>query len=71
MNRLVLPAALLALTGCSMTPTQEKWAGFAVGVLIVGAIAAHEADNGKPIDQVGAKDKSPIVPCGGDPRFCK
>lgn len=33
-------AALVALSGCSLTPTQQKWAGFAAGVLIVAAIGA-------------------------------
>jgi hypothetical protein len=42
----VLASALLA--GCAMTPTQKKVASFVGGVLIVGAIAAHDADNGKP-----------------------
>lgn len=36
----------LALTACSMTPAQKKWAGFAAGVLVVGAIAAHQSDSG-------------------------
>ena len=41
-------AAAAALAGCSLTPTQTKWAGFAAGVLVVGAIAAHDSDSGKP-----------------------
>jgi hypothetical protein len=40
--RIALLATLLALTACSsLTPTQQKWAGIAAGVLVVGAIAAH------------------------------
>lgn len=38
---------ILLLTGCAMTPAQKKWAGITASVLIVGAIAAHDADTGR------------------------
>jgi PBP1b-binding outer membrane lipoprotein LpoB len=39
----------LLLSGCaSMSPAQKKWTGIVVGVAVVGAIAAHEMDSGKP-----------------------
>jgi hypothetical protein len=45
-------AALLALallSGCaSMTPAQKKWTSVAVGMLVVGAIAAHQAESREP-----------------------
>ncbi len=51
--------AILALTGCGMNPTQQKWAGITAGILITGAMVAHEADSGKP-----ATDKHiPGNPC--------
>jgi len=38
--------ALVLLAGCSsITPAQKKWTSVAVGILVVGAIAAHKADN--------------------------
>lgn len=37
----------LLLQGCGLTPAQQKWAGLTASVLITGAIAAHELDNGK------------------------
>ena len=55
------------LAGCSMTPTQKKWTGVAVGVLVVGAIAAHQQDhgNGGPGNTV---DNGHLVeiPCNAD-----
>lgn len=42
-------AYLAALTGCSLTPAQQKWAGIGASVVITGALIAHEADNGKPL----------------------
>jgi hypothetical protein len=44
--KLIAALALVLLVGCStITPTQKKWTSVAVGVLVVGAIAAHQADN--------------------------
>lgn len=38
------------LSGCaSMSPAQKKWTGIAIGVVVIGAIAAHEMDSGKPM----------------------
>jgi len=47
--------AFTLLTGCAtMTPAQKKWTGVAVGVLVVGAVAAHRADHGDgPAPPVG------------------
>jgi hypothetical protein len=46
--RLAVLATALCLSACSLSPTQKKWAGFAAGVLIVGAIAAHRDGSGEP-----------------------
>lgn len=54
------------LAGCSLTPTQKKWAGFAAGVLVVGAIAAHDADSGKPLTDSSAGLGKPL-PCQPQP----
>lgn len=56
---------LMLIAGCSLTPTQKKWAGFAASVLIVGAIAAHDNDEGTPAatTEVGA----PTIPCRPQP----
>lgn len=43
MRALLFAALLMTVAGCSLTPTQKKWAGVAAGVLIVGAIAAHDS----------------------------
>lgn len=68
--RISILIALLVLTsGCAMSPQQRKWAGFAAGAVIVGMIAAHDSSDGELPG--GAKDKRPIVPCAGDPAFCK
>lgn len=56
--------ACCLLAGCEMTPTQKKWAGFAAGVLIVGAIAARDSDNGEPI---AAEITQPGNPCHPQP----
>lgn len=49
------------LAGCSMTPTQKKWTGAVVGVLVVGAIAAHRQDNGDTLTE--PEFGSPGLPC--------
>jgi hypothetical protein len=46
--RLLAMLAVACLSACSMTPTQKKWAGFAAGVVIVGAIAAHNNTHQAP-----------------------
>lgn len=68
---LAVVVAALSLSACSLTPTQQKWAGFAAGVLVVGAIAAHDADSGKPI--APPDKKRPFIPCpgGANPQDCK
>lgn len=38
----LMAAVLMLLAGCSLTPTQKKWAGVAAGLIIVGTIAAHD-----------------------------
>ncbi len=62
---IVLIATALALSACSMTPTQKKWTAFAAGVLVVGAIAAHDAENGK-LPRGGAITE-PSFPCRPQP----
>lgn len=61
---LVIVLAVLA-SACAMTPTQKKWTGIAAGVLIVGAIAAHSADSGKP--DAGLAISNPTLPCHPQP----
>lgn len=61
-------AAAIALSACAMTPTQKKWAGIAAGVLIVGAIAAHDADSG---GNASPDVQTPTVPCPSDPESCR
>jgi hypothetical protein len=42
-----LVCLLLLTTGCAdLTPTQKRFAGVVTGVLVVGAIAAYNADRG-------------------------
>lgn len=60
----VMVAALSLSAACGLTPTQQKWAGVAASVLIVGAIAAHEQDNGGAPAAVFAP---PTVPCQPQP----
>ncbi|HET9394490.1 MAG TPA: hypothetical protein VFO36_00425 [Nitrospiraceae bacterium] len=47
MKRLSIIAMALALSACSMTPTQQRWLAFGVGVVATGAIIAHETDQGR------------------------
>lgn len=39
----------LFLTGCSLTPTQQKWVGIGASVVITGVLIAHRTDEGKPL----------------------
>lgn len=49
MKTLAVLGSLLLFCGCAnMTPTQKKVAGVVAGVLIVGAIVAHNQDSGAP-----------------------
>lgn len=50
--------ALSILSACSMTPAQKKWTTIAASVVVAGAIAAHELDNG------GKKNPCPTNDCG-------
>ena len=59
-------AAGLLLSACAMTPTQKKWTGIAAGVLIVGAVAAREADSGNP-EAGGFAITAPSKPCTVQP----
>jgi len=58
MKTIALIALLSLVAGCAMTPTEKKWTTVAVGVVVVGAIAAHELDNG------GRKNPCPTNDCG-------
>lgn len=60
----VLCSVVLSLAGCALTPTQQKWAGIAAGVLVVGAIAAHDADSGKDLHE--ERVPTPNVVCSGE-----
>lgn len=49
MKKMAVLMAAIALGGCAnMTPAQKKWTGVAVGVLVVGAVAANQLD--RPVD---------------------
>jgi hypothetical protein len=48
MKLAIIALSALALAGCEMTPTQKRWTLVATSVLVVGAIAAHDSENGKP-----------------------
>lgn len=63
-KRFVLPLAVLFFTGCALTPTQNKAAGITAAVLIIGAIAAHDTDHGKP---AGISLNDPSLPCRPQP----
>lgn len=67
-SKLVLLSTLVLASGCAMSPTQKKWAGFAAGAVVIGMIAAHDNSDA---ELSAVKNKNPIVPCVGDPRFCK
>lgn len=59
MKILITLIALLALSACAeMTPKQKKWTTIAASVLVVGAVTAHELDNG------GKKNPCPTNDCG-------
>lgn len=60
---LVLAASL---AGCSLTPAQ-RW-GVVAGVLVAGAIAAHEHDSGKLIVPTVP---TPGVDCSRNPELCR
>ena len=61
--RLAVLAAALSLSACGLTPTQQKWAGLAGSVLLVGAIAAHRQDSG----DAPASLADPSLPCRPQP----
>jgi hypothetical protein len=61
-SRLAVLAVALTLSACGLTPQQKV--GVIAGLLIVGAIAAHGQDHGKPV--AGAVS-SPSVPCRPQP----
>lgn len=68
MKRLVFVILATALLcGCSLTPTQKKWAGVGASVLIVGAIAAHKANNGEHPYGAPAAISGPASPCSIQP----
>lgn len=64
----LISLAVLAAAGCSLTPQERKWVAIGTGVLIVGAIAAHDADSGKPISPTVP---TPHVDCATAPDFCR
>jgi hypothetical protein len=67
--RIVIIVALF-LSGCGLTPTQQKWATIGAGVLITGAIVAHEMDSGKAAQP--ETDKGAFHPCpSGNTLSCK
>lgn len=61
-----LTIAMLAMaSACSLTPTQQRWTTVAATVLIVGAVAAHQADHGGPASVTAVTD--PSLPCRPQP----
>jgi hypothetical protein len=68
MKTFAMLGALLILTGCAdLTPTQKKVAGAVAGVLVVGAIAAYNADRGASSPAADAAISSPSAPCALQP----
>ncbi len=66
--------ACLAVAGCSMTPTQKKWATIGASVVVTGMIIAHQQDDGSPVLQGPATSSKhgPFHPCpSGNSRNCK
>lgn len=64
MKTLAVLGSLLLFCGCAnMTPTQKKVAGAVAGVLVVGAIAAYQADKGSTSSPTPAAISSPSLPC--------
>lgn len=58
MSRILLLLCVFSMAGCAdMTPREKKWTYIAAGVVVAGAVAAHELDNG------GRKD-CPRNDCG-------
>lgn len=55
----------LVVSGCSMTPTQQKWAAVGVSVVATGLIIAHEQDSGKPQLEERKRSCYPGNPCLG------
>ncbi len=50
MSRALFLACLL-LTGCALSPTQKKVVAISAGLLVAGAIAAHQVDHPAPETQ--------------------
>jgi len=60
----ILLIVLLSLSACALTPTEKRIVKVGAAVLVAGAIAAHNADN-------GSQDGMKHIPtaCTGEP--CK
>ena len=66
MKKLVLSLLIVAVTGCAdMTPMQRKILYAGASVIVVGAIAKHEMESGKPATEPGKELAFPNPPvCG-------
>lgn len=70
MKRISAIMAALLVSGCALTPTQKKIAGAIAGVLIVGAIAAHDED-GDSGQVFQNRTPTPNVDCASNPQTCR
>lgn len=62
----VLVLVALALSGCGLTPQQRV--AVVAGVLIVGAVAAHQHDSGRLL---APSVPTPGVDCARNPELCR
>jgi hypothetical protein len=67
MRTIALCFLLLLEAGCSITPTQKKWASVAAVVLVTGAIAAHNGGSSDSENRI----PTPRVSCDIDPASCQ
>lgn len=64
MRSAIILAAVL-VSGCTMTPTQQKWAAVGVSLAATGLLIAHEQDSGKPVTEERKRSCYPGNPCLG------
>lgn len=53
------------LAGCSLTPTQQKWAGIGASVVITGVLIAHRTDDGMSMARPERSINPPSCASGG------
>jgi hypothetical protein len=67
MRQLLVLLSLVLATGCSLTPTQKKVAGFVAGALVVGAIAAHDSSDNNDAGVASPTMGAASMPCRPQP----